>query len=305
VSWRASAYVKDLRQCPNGELMTRNEKLVALVLADNHQDKVNVHTFPSVDVIAADSLMSKRECQRLLGSLERKGVIVRERPTVQYRGVTTFYVFPELEPLPAPKAATDVKEGCQTVTLNDVQKPSARAAAKPRKRVTEGCQKGDTGRTAYKEEQEHEQKQKQETPKPPQAGADGFESPVIVARKGPATSPAQDSRVDLAVEQVIESCGFVELRNARNQRPGRLRRVLALVIRQEAERGEHTNTAALSMIAAWKDYLAQAELLSARYGPRKFYETGAWRNPAGWHWNPQAANDSKQLAAASVGVYRG
>jgi Helix-turn-helix domain len=98
MSWRASAYIKELKVCPNGEPLTRSEKLVAYALADSHQDRgADSHTFPSVEALAEDSLMTKRECQRILASLERKGAITRLRPTVQSRGMTTFYRFPQLE----------------------------------------------------------------------------------------------------------------------------------------------------------------------------------------------------------------
>lgn len=140
MSWRASGYMKMLRICPNGERITRNEKLVGLVLADSHQDKSHTYTFPSVEGIAEDSIMSKRECQRVLASLEAKGVIQRVRPEVQFRGVTTFYRFPALE-----------EEGRQAVTLPDTEGRQ------------KGGQKGDrrvTKTAPYIEEQEQEQKQK-------------------------------------------------------------------------------------------------------------------------------------------------
>jgi hypothetical protein len=56
MSWRASAYIKALVVCPNGERISRTEKLVALVLADSHQDKGKTFTFPAVKMIAEDSL---------------------------------------------------------------------------------------------------------------------------------------------------------------------------------------------------------------------------------------------------------
>src|ERR1700723_3543548 len=97
MSWRASAYIKALIVCPNGERISRTEKLVALVLADSHQDKANAFTFPAVKMIAEDSLMDPRVCRRILSGLERKGVIERERSENQGRGQITFYRFPELD----------------------------------------------------------------------------------------------------------------------------------------------------------------------------------------------------------------
>ncbi len=97
MSWKASAYVKALVMCPNGERISRTEKLVALVLADSHQDKGKAHTYPAVKMIAEDSLMEARVCRRMLASLERKGVIARDRAENQGRGQLTFYRFPALD----------------------------------------------------------------------------------------------------------------------------------------------------------------------------------------------------------------
>jgi len=164
MSWKASAYVKSLIDCPSGDRITRNEKLVALVLADSHQDKAHAHTFPSVENIAEDSLMSKRECQRVLASLEQKGVISRVRPEVQYRGVNTFYKFPHID-----------KEGCQPVTLpknKDVQKDGEKGGQKGDRRVTHSA--------PYIEEQEQEQEQKQKTSlRRADSGPTVFDLPLI------------------------------------------------------------------------------------------------------------------------------
>ena len=56
MSWRASAYIKALVVCPNGKRISGTEKLVALVLADSHQDK-GEGTYPAVRTIAEDALV--------------------------------------------------------------------------------------------------------------------------------------------------------------------------------------------------------------------------------------------------------
>lgn len=124
---------------PNGVKLTRTEKLVALVLADYHQigDK---HTFPSLVSLAGESLMDERMCRRTLASLEEKGVILRVKPDVQFRGVTTFYTFPEID-----------KEGSGT------------PLKKPRKEGDKGGGRGaEGGRKAVPNIEEQEQKQQQE-----------------------------------------------------------------------------------------------------------------------------------------------
>lgn len=96
MSVRAVAYIKLLTVCPNGEHISRSEKFVGMVLGDNHQDHAHRRTYPSVEGMAEDAMMSERQFLRLLASLESKGVIRREYPDGRGRGKTTFYFFPEL-----------------------------------------------------------------------------------------------------------------------------------------------------------------------------------------------------------------
>ena len=119
MSARASAYAKSLLFCPNGERITRGEKLVLISLADSHQDKGKHFTYPSIETIATDALCDRRSCQRHLEALERKGVIRRLRPARQGAGMTTFYFFLELEEVP---------EGWQNAALFSEHKGGIRAA---------------------------------------------------------------------------------------------------------------------------------------------------------------------------------
>jgi hypothetical protein len=123
MSARASAYAKGLVVCPNGERISRGEKLVLIVLADNHQDKARHFTYPSLETISEDALCDRRSCQRYLAALESKGVIRRLRPANQGRGMQVFYFFAELDEIP---------EGWQNAALfegkNFAQKGGGRAA---------------------------------------------------------------------------------------------------------------------------------------------------------------------------------
>ena len=174
MSWKASAYIKQLVVCPNGERISRTEKLVALVLADSHQDKAQAKTFPAVKMIAEDSLMDPRVCRRILSSLERKGVIERDRAANQGRGQLTFYRFPAL----------DEKEDTMSSFFSA-------------KRRTEGGRKEDKTRISLYEEQE--QKQKQVLP------------PLPPASQGEHVSTDRDA-VESAVGQVMLGCGFTARR---------------------------------------------------------------------------------------------
>ncbi len=101
MSTRAVGYIKGMVECPNGERISRMEKHVGMILADSHQDRASRRTYPSVEGMAEDAVMSDRHFQRMLASLERKGVIRREYPDGVGRGKTTYYFFPELDEIPA------------------------------------------------------------------------------------------------------------------------------------------------------------------------------------------------------------
>ena len=63
-----------------------------MVLGDNHQDRAHRRTYPSVEGMAEDAMMSERQFLRLLATLESKGVIRREYPDGRGRGKTTFSI---------------------------------------------------------------------------------------------------------------------------------------------------------------------------------------------------------------------
>ena len=98
MSWQATAYVSGLITCPNGETITRSEKFLALLLANRHNPDHDT-AWPSIALLAKEALMNDRTIQRLLKSLEYKGVISRE---YRFKGPseydTTIYRFPGLPP---------------------------------------------------------------------------------------------------------------------------------------------------------------------------------------------------------------
>lgn len=73
MSWKATAFVKDIR-----ENILHTEKFVLLLLAEYHNPARNV-AWPSVPTLAADAILSERQMTRVLASLEQKGFIARSR----------------------------------------------------------------------------------------------------------------------------------------------------------------------------------------------------------------------------------
>ena len=260
MSWRASAYIKEMKVCPNGEPLTRSEKLVAYALADSHQDRgADSHTYPSVEVLAEDSLMTKRECQRVLASLESKGVITRLRPTVQFRGVTTFYRFPQLEDARVrvtPKPPLRKKKGGTPDTLKGDKEGWQEG-------WQEGCRKGDILPPVYKEEQEQVTEE---------TSTQSLDDPSISARL------------------LSEGCGNFNMRFQAER---------ALQLKTEAaKRGISTKAVADLMLSQWQLYNSSRTKLSYPVASaEKFWSSGTWHDSALWLWKegtaPAGSNGGK------------
>lgn len=74
MSWQATAWAKSVFVCPNGEKITRSEKLLLLVLADDHREHDGL-AITSMTELAENSLMSERHTRRTIRAMEAKGLI--------------------------------------------------------------------------------------------------------------------------------------------------------------------------------------------------------------------------------------
>lgn len=271
MSHRATLYAKELRVCPNGELISKLEKLVLYALADYHQDRMGENTFPSVARLADESLMDERSCRRLLASLERKGVLSRERPTRQGCGHLTFYRFIDLD-----------KKGGLTDPLFLSQKEGKRGA--------KGGQKGGTECTALDNGNlEQEQKQIQLTPQPPAAQGERADSAAELFLV--SDQPSADAIVD----QVMLGCGFTARR---------LRVKLLAVVKQRVGLGESPVDVSAAMVDKWQRYTKQGARLRVHMSAAKFFEEGYWLNPNSWHWDSDTLREEQLAMNASVGTRR-
>ena len=276
MSWRASAYIKALVVCPNRERISRTEKLVALVLADSHQDKSNAFTFPSVKMIAEDSLMDPRVCRRVLSALERKGVIERERTENQGRGQLTFYRFPELD--------GKQSKGGHIVPPSKPKKEDNTSSLFSGKRRTEGGRKED--KTAPPSIEEQEQEPKQKPPLYPLA-SEGSEEPKKTSDASKTKSGAEKAAAEPPgvcamepVDRLMDSLGITERR---------LRPRLCAVITKACDMGP-PEVVVDRMIAAYRKQgeLQNRGLLKGVYGVMKFFERGIWRAEGRLLWDNQA-----------------
>lgn len=300
--------------CPNGELISAREKLVAMVLADSHQDRARRFTFPSVDTIAEEARCDRRSCQRFLAALERKGVIRRLRPSNQGAGMHTFYFFPALDEIP---------EGWQDAALFEFAHEKGRAA----KGRVKGRQKGGTtpplhNSTRAREVTVTETTEANTTPPTPSHGegdvANSEFTPEQLAhlatvgdsaqrwkweqayreenqrsageRAQQAANMAEEARLEQAMPTteaarawVMRECDFVEDGRRRG-----LGEIVQAAIELQAQRGEPAWKAARAIANGWKDYQAQGALIAPRSGPVKFIKTGMWRSRKSWSWNQAA-----------------
>ncbi len=278
MSHRATLYAKELRTCPNGELVTKLEKLVLYALADYHQDKLGTNTYPSVSTLAEESLMDERSCRRLLASLEQKGVIQRLRGERQGRSHVTFYRFTQLD-----------KEAVETRQKGGLCAPLSSPPFSA-ERGTKGGQKGGRERIPLKEEQEQEQKQIQDPPTP-QGGR-------VVKNCIPIRLDRDD--LDQAANAVMEGCNFAARR---------LRLSLRVVIeqqdrRQDADRKfESPVEIAAAMVDAWQRYTKQGARLRVHMSAAKFFEQGYWLNSNSWHWDSDTLRAEKLEMEARVGSW--
>ena len=126
------------------------------------------------------------------------------------------------------------------------------------------------------QEPELEPKQKHSSPLPPSRGE----------------GEGEENAVERAVDQVFSALGIANRR---------LRRLVRATIELEAEKGEPSPTTALAMIAAWNRQAAMGHLLHRKYGLRKFFGEGIWRNERRWLWNEELL---RQQAQASVGQWK-
>lgn len=95
MSWKASAYVRNLRQHVDGTPLTPHAKLVLFVLADCHNEDQGA-AWISVRRMAEAALISERQCQYVLRECEDRQTI----RTVKRPGETNLYAFSGLDAKP-------------------------------------------------------------------------------------------------------------------------------------------------------------------------------------------------------------
>ena len=113
--------------------------------------------------------------------------------------------------------------------------------------------------------------------------------------RGSGSHASHVDRFDPFVDQVMQGCGFTSRR---------LRPVLEAVVQLQADLGEHPATTALAMKAAWRKYVLQDTALRFKWGARKFFGEGYWKNETSWPWDNEVLKDKRNAMQAGVGSWR-
>ena len=129
MSWAATSYVKKLRVAPNGQPITKGEKLVLFVLSDYYHDELG-YAWASLSHLAQESLHTRHGVILTLQSLEKKGVlsIIRSEDAASKR-VTNRYQFPAMsaacnvstQPILQPDLVKSVDQASQATSLGLVK----------------------------------------------------------------------------------------------------------------------------------------------------------------------------------------
>lgn len=95
MSWKATAYVKELSRCPDGAPLSRLHKELLLVLSDYHRTDSRV-MWPSQKTLASDCLAKVRQIQRELDYCCEHGILDRQQRKTG-KGNITDYRFIDLD----------------------------------------------------------------------------------------------------------------------------------------------------------------------------------------------------------------
>lgn len=151
MSWKATSYVRQLLRAPNGEPITRSEKLLLMVLADYYNDKQE-GAWPSANELAKAAMFSKRRVWELIASVKRKGILeVEHRGFLNGATGSNFYRFPAMESMQGESATARRGEGAtaRAERLSDRAREGAGAGTEG---VLGRSRDGASARSSYNEE---------------------------------------------------------------------------------------------------------------------------------------------------------
>lgn len=157
MSWKATAYVKELHQAPNGQKITCSEKLIMFVLADCFNEDYQL-AWPSIPRLASASLMTERHASRVLRALEAKGLVqvIRKHGL----GNTNGYRFPG-HSKPVTKCTPDKMSGLPVSNTGQVPlrsptlehlKQDVAMSGEPKETETQNMNEDPEGRAFYARE---------------------------------------------------------------------------------------------------------------------------------------------------------
>ena len=123
MSSAAKLYTKHLKKSPDGRPITRSEKLVLCLLADDHNEDKGC-AWPSVENLAQRALMTRDNCRRVLRRLESLGLL-ENNPRLRENGgrSSSEYRFVELDPPFNPREAKVTAKRIKLQEMRLAQRP--------------------------------------------------------------------------------------------------------------------------------------------------------------------------------------
>lgn len=164
MSWKASGFVKELTHTPSGRKLSPSEKCLLYTLAD-YYDEERGYAWPSRLRLSKESLVSERNCSRLVTKLEEDGVllVIRSKDDTNHYHFCGFGGTPTATPsanlsraqlvTPAPDGTTQVPPRVEPGDTAMAPKPS-RAVNEPESSSPTSLGKG---KTKKKPDARHEQ----------------------------------------------------------------------------------------------------------------------------------------------------
>lgn len=140
MSWQATAYVKTLSVSPSGHKITRSEKLLLMILADSI-DPHSGWAWPSMALLAEESLFAERQIRRIIARMESNGFLevqhaVGGRRSNRYRIIGVGTKCPNRNVLTRERC-TDISESCTDISTPLLGHSYVRRVVEPIKAVEE------------------------------------------------------------------------------------------------------------------------------------------------------------------------
>lgn len=121
----------------------------------------------------------------------------------------------------------------------------------------------------------------------------------VLGRNVRANVRANTTLLRDGAQKLLEACGLTD------------RELLPVVTDQleletresDQPEAQAISTAIVAMSEAWQNFTSQGERLRFKWGAKKFFSQGYWRNSESWPWDNEVLKEERVRAQARVGTY--